>query len=196
MVKNKGGGNHKHMARKGFGGGQKMQNKLRISEDGCEVYAQVEKLLGNGMCYVTCMDNVKRLCVIRGKFRGRGKRENTLVTGTWCLVGRRDYLSEPTGGKFEQSDLLEVYAESDKQRLRAQVPSVDWNKFLANDAINSHNTQSEQQEVEFIDDRQEDYKRLMAEQIGVTKKLDLNVGIDSTLEEGEGGNDEVDIDDI
>jgi len=196
MVKNKGGGNHKHMARKGFGGSQKMQNKLRISEDECEVYAQVEKLLGNGMCYVICMDNVKRLCVIRGKFRGRGKRDNTLVNGTWCLVGRRDYLSGPVEGKMEQSDLLEVYAESDKQRLRAQVPTVDWNKFLTNDAINSHNTQSEQQEVEFIDDRQEDYKRLMAEQIGITKKLDLSVGKDSSLEEGEGGNDEIDIDDI
>jgi len=196
MVKNKGGGNHKHMARKGFGGSQKMQNKLRISEDECEVYAQVEKLLGNGMCYVICMDNVKRLCVIRGKFRGRGKRDNTLVNGTWCLVGRRDYLSGPVEGKMEQSDLLEVYAESDKQRLRAQVPTVDWNKFLTNDAINSHNTQSEQQEVEFIDDRQEDYKRLMAEQIGITKKLDLSVGKDSSSEEGEGGNDEIDIDDI
>jgi hypothetical protein len=195
MVKNKGGGNHKHMARKGFGGAQKMQSKLRISEDACEVYAQVEKLLGNGMCYVTCMDNVKRLCVIRGKFRGRGKRDNTLVNGTWCLVGLRDYLSGPVEGKMEQSDLLEVYAESDKQRLRAQVPTVDWNKFLTNDAINSHNTASEQ-EVEFIDDRQEDYKRLMAEQIGVTKKLDLAVRNDSSSEEGEGANAEIDIDDI
>jgi len=195
MVKNKGGGNHKHMARKGFGGAQKMQSKLRISEDECEVYAQVEKLLGNGMCYVICMDNVKRICVIRGKFRGRGKRDNTLVNGTWCLVGLRDYLSGPVEGKMEQSDLLEVYAESDKQRLRAQVPTVDWNKFLTNDAINSHNTASEQ-EVEFIDDRQEDYKRLMAEQIGVTKKLDLAVRNDSSSEEGEGANAEIDIDDI
>ena len=192
MVKNKGGGNHKHMARKSFGGGPKMQNKLRISEDECEVYAQVEKLLGNGMCYVECMDNVKRLCIIRGKFRGRGKRDNNLVIGTWCLVGRRDYLSQPAEGKFEQSDLLEVYAESDKQRLRAQVPTVDWNKFLSKDAANSFNSAAEQ-EVEFIDDRQEDYKRLMAEQIG-SKKLDLSVGNDSSSEKG--ANDEIDIDDI
>ena len=192
MVKNSGGGNHKHMARKGFGGNQKTQNKLRISEDECEVYAQVEKLLGNGMCYVECMDNVKRLCIIRGKFRGRGKRDNTLTNGTWCLVGRRDYLSQPAEGKFEQSDLLEVYAESDKQRLRAQVPTVDWNKFLSKDAANSFNSAAEQ-EVEFIDDRQEDYKRLMAEQIG-SKKLDLSVGNDSSSEKD--ANDEIDIDDI
>jgi initiation factor 1A len=193
MVKNKGGGNHKHMARKGFGGSQKTQNKLRISEDECEVYAQVDKLLGNGMCYVDCMDNVKRLCIIRGKFRGRGKRDNTLTTGTWCLIGRRDYLSDPVEGKLEQSDLLEVYAESDKQRLRAQVPSMDWNKFLSKDASNSFNSSGEQQ-VEFIDDRQEDYKRLMAEQIGTTKKLDLSVGNDSGSEKG--CNDEINIDDI
>lgn len=194
MVKNKGGGNHKHMARKSFGGGQKTQNKLRISEDECEIYAQVEKMLGNGMCHVECMDNVKRLCIIRGKFRGRGKRDNTLVIGTWCLIGSRDYLSEPPEGKLEQCDLLEVYAESDKPRLRAQVPAMDWNKFLSKDASNSFNNLSDL-DLEFTDDRQEDYKKLMAEQIG-TKKLDLTVGNTSIYEDGQSSNDEVNIDDI
>jgi initiation factor 1A len=194
MVKNKGGGNHKHMARKSFGGGQKMQNKLRIAEDECEIYAQVEKMLGNGMCHVECMDNVKRLCIIRGKFRGRGKRDNTLVTGTWCLIGLRDYLSEPVEGKMEQCDLLEVYPESDKARLRAQVPSMDWNKFLSKDAANSFNTLSEL-DLEFTDDRQEDYKKLMAEQIGA-KKLDLNLNTGNDSSSDYGGNVEINIDDI
>lgn len=195
MVKNKGGGNHKHMARKSFGGA-KTQTKLRISEDECEIYAQVEKMLGNGMCHVECMDNVKRLCIIRGKFRGRGKRDNTLVTGTWCLIGLRDYLSEPAEGKMEQCDLLEVYSESDKPRLRAQVPAMDWNKFLSKDASNSFNNLSEL-DLEFTDDRQEDYKKFMAEQIGA-KKLDLTLPVDndSGFNLGQSANDEIDIDDI
>jgi len=192
MVKNKGGGNHKHMARKSFGGDQRTQNKLRIAEDECEIYAQVEKLLGNGMCYVECMDNVKRLCIIRGKFRGRGKRDNTLANGTWCLIGLRDYLSTPAEGKLQQCDLLEVYSSTDKARLRAQVPAADWNKFLSTDATNSFGNLGDI-DLEFTDDRQEEYKKLMEEQIksGVAK-LDLSVGNDeSTDEDGE-----INIDDI
>jgi len=192
MVKNKGGGNHKHMARKSFGGDQRTQNKLRIAEDECEIYAQVEKLLGNGMCYVECMDNVKRLCIIRGKFRGRGKRDNTLANGTWCLIGLRDYLSAPSEGKIQQCDLLEVYSSTDKARLRAQVPAADWNKFLSTDATNSFGNLGDI-DLEFTDDRQEEYKKLMEEQIksGVAK-LDLMVGNDeSTDEDGE-----INIDDI
>ena len=192
MVKNKGGGNHKHMARKSFGGDQRTQNKLRIAEDECEIYAQVEKLLGNGMCYVECMDNIKRLCIIRGKFRGRGKRDNTLANGTWCLIGLRDYLSAPAEGKLQQCDLLEVYSSTDKARLRAQVPAADWNKFLSTDATNSFGNLGDI-DLEFTDDRQEEYKKLMEEQIksGVAK-LDLSVGNDESTDEDR----EINIDDI
>jgi len=198
MVKNKGGGQHKHMARKSFGGGdQRTQNKLRISQDACEIYAQVEKLLGNGMCYVECMDNVKRLCIIRGKFRGRGKRDNNLINGTWCLIGLRDYLSAPAEGKLQQCDLLEVYSSSDKARLRAQVPGADWNKFLSNDVTNSFGNAGEI-DLEFTDDRQEEYKKLMEEQIkSGTAKMDLEVTNDDEGSNDDGNdNDEINIDDI
>jgi initiation factor 1A len=193
MVKNNGGGNHKHMARKFSGEGQRINNKLRISEDECEVFAQVEKLLGNGMCYVNCMDNKKRLCIIRGKFRGRGKRNNTLVIGTWCLIGLRDYLSEAPDGTLGKCDLLEVYSETDKPRLRSQLTNVDWSKFLNNDAINA-NTEVDTN-LEFTDDRQDDYKRLIEEQIkggGAAAKIDLS----RVTENNSIGEDEVDIDDI
>jgi initiation factor 1A len=193
MVKNKGGGNHKHMARKSFGGDQRTQNKLRISEDECEIYAQVEKLLGNGMCYVECMDNVKRLCIIRGKFRGRGKRDNTLTNGTWCLIGLRDYLSAPAEGKLQQCDLLEVYSNTDKTRLRAQVPGADWNKFLSTDAANSFGNLDDI-DLEFTDDRQEEYKKLMEQQIkSGTAKLDLTVENEESSDDDNG---EINIDDI
>ena len=186
------------MARKSCGGGdQRTQNKLRISQDACEIYAQVEKLLGNGMCYVECMDNVKRLCIIRGKFRGRGKRDNNLINGTWCLIGLRDYLSAPAEGKLQQCDLLEVYSSSDKARLRAQVPGADWNKFLSNDVTNSFGNAGEI-DLEFTDDRQEEYKKLMEEQIkSGTAKMDLEVTNDDEGSNDDGNdNDEINIDDI
>jgi initiation factor 1A len=179
MVKNTQGGKHKNQARK-FSGGQKVQNKLRIAEDDCEIYSQVEKLLGNGMCYVIGIDGKKRLCVIRGKFRGRGKRDNILVNGTWCLIGLRDYLSEPIEGSIEKCDLLEVYNDSDKQRLKSQLPGLNWNKFLSIDAANSSDT-IDKLNLEFADNKQEDYKKLMAEQIsgGSVKILDLSISNDS-----------------
>ena len=90
MVKNAFGGNKsKGQARKNSTAPK--SDTLRLSIDVCEVYAMVEKILGNSMCHVLCIDNVTRLCHIRGKFRGRGKRDNTLVNGTWILVGLREW---------------------------------------------------------------------------------------------------------
>ena len=86
MVKNAGGNKTKGQARKFASGGAK-NDKLRISEDECEVYAMVEKMLGNGMCHVLCHDGLTRLCHIRGKFRGRGKRDNTVENGACYLSG-------------------------------------------------------------------------------------------------------------
>jgi initiation factor 1A len=193
MVKNTQGGKHKNQARKFSTGNQRVQNKLRVAEDDCEIYSQVEKLLGNGMCYVIGTDGKKRLCVIRGKFRGRGKRDNTLVNGTWCLIGLRDYLSEPAEGELEKCDLLEVYSDSDKQRLKSQLPGIDWSRFLSVDAANSLNT-LDKLDIEFADNKKEDYKKLMEEQIsgGSVKILDLSISNDSGSEE----NDQINIDDI
>ena len=108
MVKNvKGGSGHKGQARK-FTSTDKFTNtKLRLSLDECELYAQVIKLLGNSMCHVLCQDGKTRLCIIRGKFRGRGKRDNSITNGKWIMVGIRDYESEKTD-KLENCDLLEV----------------------------------------------------------------------------------------
>jgi translation initiation factor 1A len=116
MVKNtKGGSGHKSMARKFASNNSGNQKKTRFSMDQYEYYALVEKVLGNGMCYVICSDKKRRLCHIRGKFRGRGKRDNTIAPGSWVLVGGRDFESERSGeGKdLENCDLLEVYNDID-----------------------------------------------------------------------------------
>ena len=93
MVKNvKGGSGHKSQARK-FAGTSKQSSKLRVIEEKGEIYGKIVKMYGNGMCDALCMDNVTRLCIIRGKFRGRGKRDNTITLNSWILAGKRDWES-------------------------------------------------------------------------------------------------------
>ena len=89
MVKNQTGGNKaKGQARKFTNAPASKQGKpLRVAIDICELYAQITKNLGNGMCHVICIDGVIRLCHIRGKFKGRGKKDNLVGSGSWLLVG-------------------------------------------------------------------------------------------------------------
>jgi len=165
MVKNtKGGSGHKAQARKYENTGKVSNFKTRFSEDEFEYYAQVTAILGNGMCHVMCKDGKKRLCIIRGKFRGRGKRDNTLSNGKWVLVGGRDFEAEKTGeGKnLEKCDLLEVYSDLDKERLKGLG---GFNDFIARDntfvPISGGSTEND---FEFSDNAREDeYKTLMSE---------------------------------
>ena len=86
MVKNTfGGSSHKKFARKNTVGPK--SNKLRVSDDEGEVYAIVTKMLGNNMFHCYCIDDTIRLGHIRGKFTGRGKRDNMVEGGKWVLIG-------------------------------------------------------------------------------------------------------------
>lgn len=117
MVKNTQGGNKaKKQARKSSRPMDPSMIKARFSDHPDEVYACCSKLLGNGTCAVMCIDGIERLCIIRNKFRGRGKRGNVLTPGVWCLVGRRDF-EKPKEGKLEKTDLLEVYGEVEKKLI-------------------------------------------------------------------------------
>ena len=122
MVKNSfGGSGAKKMGRKFQGGGGGGGNRaLRLVEDEDEMYAAVTKMLGNGMCEVMCNDANKRLCIIRNKFRGRGKRDNNVAIGTWLMIGERSWESCGGGGntKLQKCDLLEVYNDNEKQKLK------------------------------------------------------------------------------
>ena len=119
MVKNtKGGSGAKKMGRK-FGGsaGSSANRALRLVVDEDEMYAAVTKVFGNGMCEVMCNDSKTRLCIIRNKFRGRGKRDNTITLGAWIMVGIRSWESN-SEAKLQKCDLLEVYNEGEKQKLK------------------------------------------------------------------------------
>lgn len=119
MVKNDGGNKGKGLARKHVNaakcGGSK---QLRMAVEDAERYAVVSKMLGNGMCYVRLLSGGgDRLCIIRNKFKGRGKRDNILDSGSWVLVGLREWSS-----KQDTCDLLEVYNHGERDRLLKNEP--------------------------------------------------------------------------
>jgi initiation factor 1A len=91
-------------------------NRIRLSVLDEEKYAIVTKMLGNGMCQVLCNDAQSRLCIIRGGFKGKNKSSNIIKSGTWVLVGTRDW-ETVTSGKLPKCDLLETYKDSDKTKL-------------------------------------------------------------------------------
>ena len=158
MVKNVTGGNkQKGQARKNITSSRQVY-KLRVVEEEGEVYAQVSAMLGNGMCYVDSED-CKLLCIIRGKFKWRGKRDNMLKKGTWVLIGLREWDTVDTN-KMPKCDLLEVYTDSDKDRLKA-TPGP-WKQFIANDLIFNN---IKEEEFDFIDDKTSEYKKIMADEL-------------------------------
>lgn len=171
MVKNTTGGSKtKGQARKFV---SSSSGKLRISEDEAEIYAQVTTIFGNAMCEVTCIDKKNRLCHIRGKFRGRGKRDNFIGRGSWLLIGLREWESSDAmeaKGKLANCDLLEVYNDHDKERLKSTI-HIDWSIFLENDSKNT-NTEKDLS-VEFMDEKTEEYASVIELQNTTAGKLIL-----------------------
>ena len=186
MVKNTTGGSKaKGQARKLVANSRTSNKALRLSTDECEVYAQVTKNLGNGMCHVLCIDNKTRLCHIRGKFRGRGKRDNMIGLGSWLLIGLREWeMGKDDNKKLENCDLLEVYSEYDKEKLKTTVPTVNWSAFISNDSKN--NKVEECVDDILFTENVDEYRTIIEESIKSGIKIE-NIQLDQ---------EEVNIDDI
>lgn len=133
------------------------QKATRYSNEESEVYACVTRLLGGPNCEVKCVDGKLRFCVIRSKFRGRGKRDNTLTSGTWVLIGLRDWESR-TDNKLSRCDLLEVYTAADKQRLKNTVKDVNWGNLAG---IGADPEFASDDEIDFDDQDTEHYQKIM-----------------------------------
>ena len=178
MVKNThGGSSHKKFGRK-YATGAK-SNKLRVSEDEGEIYAIVTKMLGNGMFHCHCIDDELRLGHIRGKFSGRGKRDNMVEIGKWVLIGLREWdvsaktsASTTVAKKIQHCDLLEVYSDSDKMRLRETI-SEEWHLLDNNDMSRTTKDIADvDADVYFTTDKDNDRDRLVAEmESSVTEKI-------------------------
>ena len=163
MVKNTIGGNkHKGYARKNVNSAKQVR-ATRLSSDENELYAQVKKMLGNGMCEVVCGDNVNRLCHIRGKFRGRGKKDNFITSGTLLLIGLREWESgEVKNGKLPNCDLLEVYNDTDKMFLKKNT-DINWSLFISE--LETKSSRELTDDIEFMDEATMEYRELMENEI-------------------------------
>ena len=167
MVKNLSCGNKsKGFARKNT---LKKDNALITSTDELEVYAQVTKILGGANCQVVCLDGTEMICHIRGKFRGRHKRDNMIQNGTWLLVGKREWEKEPAPGKLPKCDVIEVYSEQDKVKLKNNLTTINWMPFIANDTkvmnASTSSTDHPEDTIVFTDEKTEEYQALMEAQL-------------------------------
>jgi initiation factor 1A len=180
MVKNvKGGSSHKSQARKfaGDANSLKQYSKLRVIKEDGEIYAQITKNYGNGMCDALCIDGITRLCIIRGKFRGRGKRDNTIRVGSWILAGKREWESEKSGEK-QKCDLLEVYSDFDVERLKKSIQE-NWKVFISIDPIKPS---SDEEFLVFSNSNDDEYQRVKQSfEQNTTEKISLDI----TSEENE-----------
>ena len=88
-----------------------------------EVFATATRMMGGAHVRVTCADGVERLCIIRNKFRGRGKFGNHVSVGSLLLIGRRAW-SGARNGKLPICDMLCVYTTDEARTLkhRGELP--------------------------------------------------------------------------
>jgi len=185
MVKNNTGGNKaKGFARKNL---VKRDTALRVAHEEGEIYAQAVKVMGGSIVSVIDINGNPLRGHIRGKFRGRGKRDNFIGPNTWLLVGIHDWDSDKTKpGDIRDCDVLEVYSDIDKNRLKNSVTTIDWNRFIANDSktIGSE-VEKDESGIEFADESTMEYEQLIAAQASQGRNTII-------VDDGE----EIDVDDI
>jgi len=129
MVKNThGGSKHKSQARKSS---QNTQNITVEPSGPDEKYAIVTKMYGNGMCQVETRDDKQSLlCHIRGKFRGKNKKHNTIVLNTLVIIGLRTWESNQKNCDLicvvegPQGDAMTQSSESDGFTFGTESSSV------------------------------------------------------------------------
>lgn len=103
MVRNScGGSKTKSFARKNILQPSAIVDYVPTNE--LEQIAVVSKLFGNNMCQViTVIGNQTLVCHIRGKFRGRTKKQNTVTLNSRIVVGLREWENPP-----KNCDLISV----------------------------------------------------------------------------------------
>ena len=82
---------------------------------------------------------------------------------------------------------MEVYDDSDKDRLKTTLPSLNWHIFNAHDTTRSA-TKDEDEGFEFMDDRTAEYRDLIQQQMQSSTATTVSV---ITMD-----NEEINVDDI
>ena len=163
MVKNVGGNKTKRDARKHIVASNETRGELRTVRENGEIYAVVKKVLGGGMCQITCLDGKTRICVIRNKFKGRGKSGNNAEVGVWVLAGIREWEVRKAGENI--CDLLHVYTSNDKEKL-LQKNDVNFGALLGTmREIQEKDGNKNNIEIEFATESEMAYQELLSNRI-------------------------------
>ena len=185
MVKNaKGGNKSKKMGRKFLSA--PVDKKIRLAQEEGEIYAVVTKNLGNGMFYANDSTGRELMCIMRNKFKGRGKRDNNVSPGGWVLVGVREFEScaKP------KHDLLEVYTDTEKQKLKASGNPI-FSKLKSE--YDKGDTIEEESGISFEYDDSDRFKDLL-EEVNETSTNTATITTGPVIMDDEG--DEINFDDI
>jgi len=113
----KGGSGYRKMARKNIRSDYKRPATRTANTNEGEIYAKVIKCYGNGMVDVICNDGITRLCIIRKKFKGRNKKDNSVNVNSIVLVGLRTW-EVLSGNKKPKVDLLCTYTASQIEEIQ------------------------------------------------------------------------------
>ena len=107
------------------------------------------------MFEVHCIDDKVRLCIVRGKFRGRHKKSNFVNIGSWVLIGLREWETHKEDQK-SKCDLLEIYSIGDVDRLQKTI-SANWKILANNDFSRIEKTGEEDMNVIFTHDVEDQF---------------------------------------
>ena len=123
MGRNKFGGNKQ----KAMANSKPVEIPMRYSTCELEIYAKIMKAWGNGMFEVQDNDGNTYVGHVRGKMRGKSKRNNLIRVNDIVLVGLREWESNK-----KNVDVLYIYEEN-------QVSLIQQNSSSNTDRIIEHN---------------------------------------------------------
>lgn len=107
------------------------------------------------------------------------------------MVGLREWElgKETSGKKLQNCDLLEVYSDFERDRLKTSVKQ-DWSLFVTNDNANANLEETSMADsIVFSDDKMDEYRDLLEKDILASKK-------ETVAEEVVNDDDVIDVDDI
>ena len=96
----------------------KYDRELLFAEED-QLYATVQKMLGNCRLTAKCSDGIERLTIIRGKMRKRA----WIREGSTILIGLRQF-------EDDKADVIHCYSDDEVRRLKAygELPEENSNK--------------------------------------------------------------------
>jgi translation initiation factor IF-1 len=133
MVRNINGGcKTKSRARKDITDSSSTSREIRLPTNELEYIAYVNKACGDGRFDVILSDGEKNSCIVRGKHKGKGKRNNLVTIGSLILVGLREW-ENPR----KTSDLICIYSPYEIENIK-RMPSICLSNFPS-DSIDNDN---------------------------------------------------------